>query len=111
MPRDTTVLPFRQPEAIDDPLSELAREGARRMLAQVLIAGADSFVAMQRNLVQAEKNPTPPQGVPYPSANHRRARARPLGRNANHLYEFALEGANPAAPRRPLSLFTAGCPL
>ena len=37
MSRDTTVLPFRQREAIDDPLSELAREGARRMLAQVLI--------------------------------------------------------------------------
>jgi hypothetical protein len=33
MSRDTTVIPFRQPEAIDDPLSELAREGARRMLA------------------------------------------------------------------------------
>ena len=29
MSRDTTVLPFRQPETIDDPLSELAREGAR----------------------------------------------------------------------------------
>ena len=28
MSRDSTVLPFRQPEAIDDPLSELAREGA-----------------------------------------------------------------------------------
>jgi putative transposase len=42
MPRDTTVA-FRQPEAIDDPLSEVAREGARRMLAQVLIAEADSF--------------------------------------------------------------------
>ena len=26
MSRDTTVIPFRQPEAIDDPLSELARE-------------------------------------------------------------------------------------
>ena len=38
------VLPFRQPEAIDDPLSELAREGARRMLAQVLIAEADLAV-------------------------------------------------------------------
>jgi hypothetical protein len=38
MSRDTTVIPFRQPEAIDDPLSEVAREGARRMLAQVLIA-------------------------------------------------------------------------
>ena len=43
MSRDTTVIPFRQPEAIDDPLSELAREGARRMLAQVLIAEANSF--------------------------------------------------------------------
>jgi hypothetical protein len=33
MSRDTTVILFRQPEAIDDPLSEVAREGARRMLA------------------------------------------------------------------------------
>jgi hypothetical protein len=43
--RDATVIPFRRPEAIDDPLSELAREGARRMRARVLIAEADSFVA------------------------------------------------------------------
>ena len=50
MSRDTTVIPFRQPEAIDDPLSELAREGARRMLAQVLIAEADSFVALWKDL-------------------------------------------------------------
>ena len=50
MSRDTTVLPFRQREAIDDPLSELAREGARRMLAQVLIAEADFFVAMWKDL-------------------------------------------------------------
>jgi hypothetical protein len=38
MSRDSTVIRLRQPEAIDDPLSELAREGARRMLAEVLIA-------------------------------------------------------------------------
>src|SRR5262249_28972675 len=44
-----TVLPFRHREAIGDPLSELAREGARRMLAQVLIAEADSFVARWKN--------------------------------------------------------------
>ena len=44
MSRDTTVIPFRQPEAVDDPLTEVAREGARRMLAQVLIAEADAFV-------------------------------------------------------------------
>src|SRR5262245_1081609 len=36
---------FRQPDGIDDPLTELAREGARRMLAQALIAEADAFVA------------------------------------------------------------------
>ena len=35
----TTVIRLRQPDAIDDPLTELAREGARRMLAQALIAG------------------------------------------------------------------------
>ncbi len=46
MSRDTTVIALRQPDAIDDPLTELAREGARRMLAQVLIAEADAFVAM-----------------------------------------------------------------
>ena len=32
MSRETTVLPFRQSEAIDDPLSELSREGARHRL-------------------------------------------------------------------------------
>jgi hypothetical protein len=50
MSRDSTVIAFRQPEAIDDPLSELAREGARRMLAQVLIAEADAFVAMWKHM-------------------------------------------------------------
>jgi putative transposase len=50
MSRDTTVIPFRQPDAIDDPLSELAREGARRMLAQVLIAEADAFVALWKDV-------------------------------------------------------------
>jgi len=48
MSRDSTVIPFRQPDAIDDPLTELAREGACRMLAQALIAEADAFVASGR---------------------------------------------------------------
>ena len=43
MSRDTTVIRLRQPDAIDDPLSELAREGARRMLAQALTAEADAL--------------------------------------------------------------------
>ena len=50
MSRDTTVIPLRQPDAIDDPLTEVAREGARRMLAQVLIAEADAFVALWKDL-------------------------------------------------------------
>jgi hypothetical protein len=50
MSRDSIVIPLRQPEAIDDPLSELAREGVWRMLAQVLIAEADSFVALWKDL-------------------------------------------------------------
>jgi transposase-like protein len=50
MSRDTTVIPFRQPETIDDPLTAVAREGARRMLAQVLIAEADAFVAQWKDV-------------------------------------------------------------
>lgn len=45
MNEDTTILPFRQSETIVDPLTELAREGARRMLAAALKAEADAFVA------------------------------------------------------------------
>ena len=50
MSRDSTVIRLRQPDAIDDPLTELAREGARRMLAQVLIAEADAFVALWKDV-------------------------------------------------------------
>src|SRR5258708_37605867 len=50
MLKDTTVIRLRQPDAIEDPLTELAREGARRMLAQVLIAEADAFVALWKDL-------------------------------------------------------------
>ena len=45
MKNDTTILPFRQSETVADPLTELAREGARRMLAEALKAEADAFVA------------------------------------------------------------------
>jgi len=50
MSRDSSVIPFRQPDTIDDPLTELAREGARRMLAQALIAEADAFAAQWKDL-------------------------------------------------------------
>ena len=54
MSRDASFIAFRQPDDIDDPLTELAREGARRMLAQVLIAEADAFVARWKDLKLAD---------------------------------------------------------
>src|SRR5437764_13611446 len=46
MSRDSNVFQFRQPDAIDDPLNELARDGARCILAEALIDEADAFVAL-----------------------------------------------------------------
>jgi hypothetical protein len=43
MSRDTRVIPFRQPDAIEDALTEVARDGARR-------AEADAFVALWKDL-------------------------------------------------------------
>ena len=45
MKDDTTIIPLHQPGSIVDPLTEIAREGARRMLAVALKAEAASFVA------------------------------------------------------------------
>ncbi|EAR51984.1 putative transposase [Oceanicola granulosus HTCC2516] len=45
MKNDTDMIPLRQPHSLDDPLTEIAREGARRMLAAALRAEADTFVA------------------------------------------------------------------
>jgi putative transposase len=45
MKNDTTITPFHQPGSIFDPLTEIARDGARQMLAAALKAEAASFVA------------------------------------------------------------------
>jgi hypothetical protein len=42
MSRDTIVIRFRQPEAIDDPLTEVAREGAGRNPASASASVASS---------------------------------------------------------------------
>jgi putative transposase len=41
---DTSIIAFRQPGFLGDPLTEIAREGARRMLATALEAEIDAFV-------------------------------------------------------------------
>ena len=42
---DTTITPLHQPGSVIDPLTEIARDGARQMLAAALRAEAASFVA------------------------------------------------------------------
>lgn len=38
MEKITDIIPLRQPESVDDPLTAIARDGARRMLAVALKA-------------------------------------------------------------------------
>ena len=45
MKNDTDIIALRQPETVYDPLTEIARDGARRMLAAAPRAEADTFVA------------------------------------------------------------------
>jgi putative transposase len=50
MTSDSTVVPLRQPEEIDDPLTAVLREGARRLLAQAVEAEAEAFLAAMKGL-------------------------------------------------------------
>jgi putative transposase len=64
MNNDTQILPLRQSETIVDPLTELAREGARRMLTEALKAEADAFVAsFADEQLDGRHNMTPGQGI------------------------------------------------
>ena len=44
MTEDTSIVALRQPGAVDDPLTEIAREAARRMLASALEAEVEAFL-------------------------------------------------------------------
>ena len=50
MTSDTTVVPLRQPDAIDDPLTVVLRSGARRLLAQAVEAEAEVFLALMKGM-------------------------------------------------------------
>src|SRR5918993_4508023 len=42
---DSTVVPLRQPDTIEDALTAILRSGARRLLAQAIEAEAEAFLA------------------------------------------------------------------
>jgi hypothetical protein len=46
----TTMVRLRQPEEMDDPLTEVLRTGARRLLAQAVEMEADAFLAAMQDL-------------------------------------------------------------
>jgi putative transposase len=48
MTSSSSVVPLRQPETIDDPLTAILRSGARRLLAQAIEAEADAFLATMK---------------------------------------------------------------
>ena len=47
---DSTVVSFRQPDTVDDPLTAVLRNGARRLLAQAIEAEADAFLAAMKDM-------------------------------------------------------------
>ena len=49
MTSSSTVVPLRQPEAVDDPLTAVLRSGARRLLAQAIEAEAEAFLAAMKD--------------------------------------------------------------
>src|SRR3954469_22651991 len=50
MTSDTRVVALRQPDEVDDPLTAVLRDGARRLLAQAVEAEAEAFLAEMRGL-------------------------------------------------------------
>jgi len=50
MTSDSSVVPLRQPDAVEDPLTAVLRSGARRLLAQAIEAEADAFLATMKGV-------------------------------------------------------------
>ncbi len=54
MNETTNVLRLRQPDEIDDPLTDVLRTGARKLLAQAIEIEAETFLAEMRDLKLAD---------------------------------------------------------
>jgi transposase-like protein len=50
MEKNSSVVRFRQPDAIDDPLTGILRSGARRLLTQAVEMEAEAFLATMKDL-------------------------------------------------------------
>ena len=50
MTSSSTVVPLRQPDQVEDPLTAILRGGARRLLAQAVEAEAEAFLAEMKDM-------------------------------------------------------------
>ena len=50
MNETTSIVRLRQPDTIDDPLTDLLRAGARKLLAQAIEIEAEAYLASMREL-------------------------------------------------------------
>jgi hypothetical protein len=51
----TNIVRLRQPDTIDDPLTDILRAGARKLLAQAIEIEAEAFLASMRDLKLADR--------------------------------------------------------
>jgi putative transposase len=54
MNEDSSIVRFRQPDTIDDPLTALLRSGARQLLEQAIEAEVAAFLAASKDLKLAD---------------------------------------------------------
>lgn len=54
MKEDSTVVRLRQPDELDDPLTEILRQGARKLLAQAVEQEAEAFLAEMKGVKLAD---------------------------------------------------------
>lgn len=50
MNEHSNIVPLRQPDEIDDPLTNILRSGARQLLAQAVEMEAEAFLAAMKGL-------------------------------------------------------------
>ena len=76
MEKNSSVVRFRQPDAIDDPLTGILRSGARRLLTQAVEMEAEAFLATMKDLKLLTVAAASCGMVMVPSARSRQASGR-----------------------------------
>jgi hypothetical protein len=114
MTSDSTVVPLRQPDGTDDPLTAVLRSGARRLLAQAVEAEAEAFLAMmagarlpdgRERIVRHGHGPERAVQTGIGPVEVRRVKLRDRGAGENgqrirfHLGDPAALGSTDAEPR------------